>query len=508
MNHYLTCFYQGNERLSLWFGNPNYTGAWLVMLAVASGALFWCFRRRVWLGAAIAAVAAFPCYVAVGMTYSRGAYLAVAAALGGLALLRSFSCWKNRRAPHACSLWARIGAAWLPLAFFLATLCSLPSGGKRLDSIRDVNEDLSIAHRLHLWRGGAMMISQYPRYGVGESPGKLYSLFYQPLGKEEKYETFLSDFLTLAATWGLLVAGEVLALALLPVFLGLALWKRYDDELALQLAAALGGYLVVGLFNTCMRSTTVQCTCISLAAMIYLRRGWWLWHHTRKTSKEPGGLPQGAGRTFGLVALLAPLTALAVCGAVYALGRHFSARWYFTTTPGVLECGGTASFQLHPRIPNGTRIEYFCEDPLKGLRSELLPLVAEGYEIHVWTNPGGVGGVRTIARLLETVGAERASGQRWLVAATGNAANAALGAVKTLPPERQPDGVILQHALLRHPFPELSLEGWSWERPVKLIPLDEPDKKTLANLKLSFPRLQCHPADTTVLNAVNAPDEE
>ena len=501
MNHYLTCFYQGHERLALWFGNPNYTGAWLVMLAVASGCLFWCLRRRIWLGAAFTAAVSFPLYVAVGMTYSRGAYLGVAAALGGLALLRGFGSWKNRRAPHANSLATRVGAAWLPLAFFLATLCCLPSGGKRLDSIRDMDEDLSVAHRFYLWRGGTMMISQYPLHGVGEKPGKLYSLFYQPLGKEENYQTLLNDFLTLAAAFGLPIAGGILTLALLPVFLALALWRKYDDELALQLAAALGGYLLVGQFNTCLRSTTVQYTYIFFSAMILLRGGWRLFQHLGKTPGETAnGRPKVSGMVFGLVAL-APLTALAVCGVVYALGRHFSSQWYYSTTPGVLECRDADSFRLHPRIPNGKCLAWFTEMPQKALRTELLPLVERGYEIHVWKNAGGLDGIQTMAGVLQEFAAE-IPGQAWMVVATGNAANAALAAVTGLPPEKQPDGVLLDHALLRHPFPQLALEGLTWERPIMLIPLDNPDKKSLSTLMLAFPKLQCRPADTRIVDAL------
>ena len=474
------------------------------MLAVASGCLFWCFRKRAWLGVSVTAAVSFPCYVAVGMTYSRGAYLGVAAALGTLALLRSFSGWKKRRAPHASSPAVRIGAPWLPLAFFLATLCCLPAGGKRLDSMRDMDGDLAIAHRFYLWRGGTMLISQYPRQGVGESPGKLYSLFYQPLGKEERYKTMLNDFLTLAATWGLPVAGGVLALALVPVFLGLALWKRNDDEVALQLAAALGGYLIVGQFNTCLRSTTVQYTYISLAAMVLLRGGWRLLRH-RKKSPEPQESRRMAvsGMTFGIAAAFAAVTALALCGAVYSMGRHFTSQWYYTTTPGVRECRDADSFRLRPRVPNGKRLAWFAEEPQKSLRDKLLPLLEMGYEIQVWKNTGGVAGIPAMtAALQEYAVAESPSGQPWMVVAEGNAANAALIAVTALPPERQPDGVLLDHALLRHPFPELALEGLVWERPVILIATDYPDKKSLSSLMCSFPELQCRSADTMLVDAL------
>ena len=502
MNYYLTCFYQGNERLSLWFGNPNYTGAWLAILAVAAGAIFWCFRRRVWIGVAITAVVAFPCYVAVGMTYSRAAYLGVATALGILAVLRSFSSWKKHRAPHAYSLAVRIGAAWIPLAFFLVVLCCLPAGGRRLASMGDVssgeNQDLSIIHRFYLWQGGTMLIAQYPRHGVGDCPGKLYAHFYQPLGKEENYKTLLNDFLTLAAAKGLPMAGLILTMALLPIALALALWKWYDDELALQLAAALGAYLFAGMFNTCFQSTTTQCTFVLLGGIIVFRGGWHIW----KQRKD------GIQLRWLWVLLLAPAVATAICGGVYGLGRHFSAQWYYTIAPDILNCQEADCLQLYPRIPNGTRMEYFCEEPLKSLRSELLPLVSNGYEVHAWRNLGGLDGIQTIATILQENAATAKTGQRWLVAATDNAANATMGAIKGLPPEQQPDGVILCRMLLHHPFSELSLENWSWERPVILIPLDVPEKRELEKLRISFPQLQSQPMDTTVLNALTMPEAE
>ena len=119
--------FDGHARLDLGFGNPNLAGGLLVMLAIAAGVLAWLWPRRPRLGAALATAVTLPLYLAVGLTYSRGAYVALGSALAALAALRTVRAWRGGRlrTPHP---WRN----WLPLpsaAFSCAGSTGISSAG-------------------------------------------------------------------------------------------------------------------------------------------------------------------------------------------------------------------------------------------------------------------------------------------------------------------------------------------------------------------------------------------
>ena len=97
--------------------------------------------------------------------------------------------------------------------------------------------------------------------------------------------------------------------------------------------------------------------------------------------------------------------------------------------------------------------------------------------------------METIRQALENAPSEDSTPGRWLVMASGDAANAAFAAVAALPEELQPDGVALHDAILRHPFPELAVETKRWDHPVVIIPAESPDEVERATLERAFPQL-------------------
>ena len=473
--------FDGHARLALGFGNPNLAGGLLVMLAVVAWAFVWLWPQRRRLALALATAVTLPIYLLVGLTYSRGAYMALAGALTALALLRTRRAWRlgTPRIKQAA-------LAWLPPALFLAVLLCIPAGGKRLAGVTNYSGDLSILHRLYLWQGGAMLIAQYPRHGVGDTPGRLYERFYQPLGKDEHYAGMINDFLFHATSRGLPTAGMLLSLALLPVFLALATWHRHGDEFTLQLGGALVAFLLAGLFNTCTSAPSSRWCYGVIAAIILLRT---IWKSGRGISYKLLQIKNLYIYLYLAIPCFALLASLTVCCGVYLLGRHFAANWYFTAEPDVLACQSAQEFWLRPRTPNGVRIEFFAERPLDSLRTELLPLVARGHAIHAHHAKGGLEGVETIRQALENAPSEDSTPGRWLVMASGDAANAAFAAVAALPEELQPDGVALHDAILRHPFPELAVETKRWDHPVVIIPAESPDEVERATLERAFPQL-------------------
>ena len=475
-------FYQGHLRLSLWFDNPNHAAAWLVMIAVAACALPWMKRFQALHPAIAETLLAAPLLALLGLTYSRGGYVGGLVSLATVAICRTQSVWKDGAVllPQVKRRFPLV--VWAPVLLLLALLLCLPASGARLAAVGDVH-DLSIVHRLYLWRGGTMLAAQYPWRGVGEAPGEIYALFYQPLGTEEQYRGMINDFLYVGTSRGLPWSGFALALALLPVCLGFAVWLRFRDEMALRLGAALEGYLICGIFSTCCLDGCIQWTYCLVTAALLLRTVWVFWHRHA---------------TFDLLAglLVAPVVACCACLGVYGLGRCFLSRWYYRTEPDLLAVRNAESFRLIPGKPNGGRITVLDETPMQHLRPILLPLVASGHQVAVFRVSGGTEGVSEIGETLLREG--RLPGP-WLVLGKGAAANATMSAVAELPPELQPDAIVLLDIHLEHPFRELAIERHPWGGQVILSPGEPVDERTAATLHGVFPQLRiAFPEDEAV----------
>ena len=228
--------YIGNLRFQLWFDSPNHRAAFLVMTIMISIGLFLFFidkKRRSaqilsWLFLAGAVLQG----LGLALTYSRGGYIALTTTL----LFVWFFSRKKR--------------IFIFLLSFFVILLFTENGLDRVQSIA-ATEDGSIKHRLLLWEGGMNMIWNNLFSGVGaDSVGRLYTAWYQPLWLNEAYRTLISDYLTIAAAYGIFALLGYLALVLTVLGLGLKLWRTTKSPLLISLLGALTAYLISALFTT------------------------------------------------------------------------------------------------------------------------------------------------------------------------------------------------------------------------------------------------------------------
>lgn len=142
-----TYHYLDNLRLQLWFDSPNHCAAFLVMsIMVSIGILLFFVSRdekphKVFIAAMFCAI--FGQEALLALTYSRGGYIALLAALPLMWLF----CRRKRL-----------------LVFnlvFLAILFIMANGVDRVQSVMATG-DGSIKHRLLLWQGGLSIIWNNP----------------------------------------------------------------------------------------------------------------------------------------------------------------------------------------------------------------------------------------------------------------------------------------------------------------------------------------------------------
>lgn len=229
-----TFVYLGQERWQGRWGTPNMAGsvlatAWILMAGLAAAGLN--RLRNTSRKALFAILMAITILVLLlglwmlGLTYSRGSWIAFLAGLATLAFLQK-----------PARLWIA-GAAVL----FLLRLWLLPAGGDRLASATALEEDKSIANRLLVWQGALCMMGDHPLRGTGPgSFGTVFSRYYQVSGHLDEYSNALNDFLTWGAERGtLLLAVAVGTVACLLFRCGKCAWKKKDYWVAGPIAALL-----------------------------------------------------------------------------------------------------------------------------------------------------------------------------------------------------------------------------------------------------------------------------
>lgn len=233
--------YMDQVRLQLWFFSPNVCGIFLAITGILLTGLFLhlisCKRKLFIYSAWVLSGVIFCNFVALAITYSRGAYAAILTAL-------LFTAIASKRK-----------LAWIFPLLFLAILFLTSHGVDRALSATQLKSDHSIRNRLWLWRGGCAVIYEHALTGCGSSqlPGYLYHEFYQPLELDEHYATLISDPLTLAGHWGIgalfLASGAMCWL----LYHGFRLWKKSDKIWILYLNGALFAYCLGGMFSTFYR---------------------------------------------------------------------------------------------------------------------------------------------------------------------------------------------------------------------------------------------------------------
>ena len=227
-------YFEGVERIQLMFDSPNKLAAFVCMLIPF--AVFFVvrcpLRNRWWRMAFISLCVT--CLILEGVlvhTYSRGGFVAFAISMAVL---------------YWCGLrkWSMMICGGLGVLMMI-----IPKAVVRAVEVNPIS-DLSIWHRLLLWKGVCgISVNSFP-FGVGRDVGPVIMAWYQVLDKHQPYLTAVSDPLTIAARYGLPVLFVIL-LFVSAVFFALVDYAR-RRRLPFPAAIAASGvsFLVAGAFST------------------------------------------------------------------------------------------------------------------------------------------------------------------------------------------------------------------------------------------------------------------
>ena len=169
----------GTERLYGSLGNPNLLGGYLVpIVPLAVGAAL---RWRSWPARLFAAVTGALAGLALVLTYSRGAWLGLAASLACFALLGSWSALPRLQMRRQVVFFVLLLAA---LTVAVAAAALLEPLQVRLLSALAGRGDSSINFRINVWTAAAQMLRDYPWTGIGpgqDAFNRVYPLYQQPM---------------------------------------------------------------------------------------------------------------------------------------------------------------------------------------------------------------------------------------------------------------------------------------------------------------------------------------
>jgi O-antigen ligase len=222
---------RGPFSIYMTFGGVLFLGLLIILAHLAN--LSW--RRTWWMvpGAVVA-------LAALALTYSRNAWLGLAAGVLGLVLTA------RRIVPIALVLAAALGAAALAVPGAVA---------ERVQSIVDL-EDETLRDRVAMWRSGLSMIADHPLLGVG--PGEVrawYQHYRRPEAIRPSTGHLHNSAIQLAAERGLPAFGAWVWLWVVFFREGWRILRRVGKESPVSRAlvsaslASVAGFLVAGLFE-------------------------------------------------------------------------------------------------------------------------------------------------------------------------------------------------------------------------------------------------------------------
>ena len=290
MFHYL-----GHERLQMAFFSPNICGAFLTILVLIICGIFLYFSKSEKHSLKIFSYCLLPViiclFIGIGMTYSRGSYIACLFALiSGHILVRSIK-------------------SVMFIFIFLAIILSVPDGGQRVVSTVHFREG-SIYNRFYLWRGGCAAIAENWTTGVGPAPapGQYYCSNYRPAWIKAEYLTFVNDPLTIGASYGIFALFLWLLLTGIPLHAGFIVFRHTANPLLAYLLCSASSYLIAGLFSTLFRFFDLIWLFILATTLI-------LWFVLYDIKKSPGEWHCNISWLF------VPASAGVICLAILIIGN-------------------------------------------------------------------------------------------------------------------------------------------------------------------------------------------
>ena len=242
-------FYLDIPRLSWGFSTPNMLAAFLTILlaAVITAGDLPCLQKRfLQAGLWVLLIAG---EILLGLTYSRGGYLA------WLTVLAVYYFITRRKKVFVC------------LLIFFAVLVIIPAGVQRAASSANISEG-SIANRLYLWRGALGTVAEFPVSGSPYPIGDYYELQYMPPEINAEYRNFLNDILTLGGNYGLGAIFAAVFLLLFLLYTGISCYRQCGFAPLPGLTAGIAGAFIAGCFSTFYHVARIRNAWIMLAAAL------------------------------------------------------------------------------------------------------------------------------------------------------------------------------------------------------------------------------------------------
>ena len=379
------------------------------------------------------------------LTYSRGSYISIIITCIFLFLI-IFLKKQSKIILFEANKINPILVLMLSILCFLVILLIFPSSCKRLFSIASFR-DRSILHRLFLWRGGLILIAQYPLCGVGKCPGKIYTAIYQPYEINENYNGMINDILQIATIYGLPFLFVVILLWLTPLFLGLVLFRKYNVKSSIYFSGSLLSYIICSLFTTCYNQfLLIGIYCIISSIIIY--------HCIILYKKDILKIKDLR------VYICVPIISSSICIMIFCLSLYFYNKCQFSIKPGPKECLTDSQFQIIPKNEFKNVILYFSNNPIEQMRSDILKMSCENNKILVFKTNGDIKSIDELKTKIHNI---NNNNDYYYVMAMDNTANAVLKTILTSSLKNKIKTIALSTLIQNHPYPELSIENLSYD---------------------------------------------
>jgi|GEM_PF-6155316 len=296
--------YAGIGRLQGWLDSPNLFAVVLGMVLVSGiGLSDWLWHCEVrptvrWVIRGACLLGLLFLGVLLGMTYSRGGWLAFCVGTATYALLRG----------------VRGKLAWAVLGCVLVSFLAVPKGSSRVASISSVQSDPSLRHRLLVWRSSLAMIKDFAVGGTGsQNFTGTFNAWYKSPELRPYYSNTMNSVFTLGLTHGLWVAGLYILGVSLLVGAGVGAGRAAESPPLLALACAGIVFFTGSLFTDLMAYSSMRSPLGIWAALVAAACGWMLVRKRARFQWRWVGLPLAVSVLACAVLLAAsPLAAMSL----------------------------------------------------------------------------------------------------------------------------------------------------------------------------------------------------
>ena len=249
----MTFFFHGHERLRFFFDTPNQLGIFLnLIIFLLLGLLFLSYQQKKdTLCLAILTLSVVFSTVLLIMTYSRGAMVGLFA---GMALF----CFASRKK-----------SLLMVPGLIAIILLLIPGAFTRFLHIFNFS-DMAVVNRLILWQGGSAIGARYWLAGAPVPAGGLFSAWYQPINMNTAYSSFVNDYLTIGAVYGLIALAVYLCVLIFCAISTYEIYRKTSNIFALCCCCAITSYAIAASFSTFYNNAVLKYSMLMVVLLIII----------------------------------------------------------------------------------------------------------------------------------------------------------------------------------------------------------------------------------------------